>query len=127
MHKFHIVGFCRHSYSGTHVSVEDSDVAWIDGEVLEVNGEEIEVLCTSGKIVVVKPLQDTIFQVVAASLHLGNIEFVKREEFDSSMAKDEKSRFHLQTAAELFMCDAKALEDSLCKRVTVTRVETITK
>jgi ABC-type methionine transport system permease subunit len=53
--------------------------------------------------VVVKPLQDTIFQVVAASLHLGNIEFVKREEFDSSMAKDEKSRFHLQTAAELFM------------------------
>jgi hypothetical protein len=51
MHKFHIVGFCRHSYSGTHVSVEDSDVAWIDGEVLEVNGEEIEVLCTSGKIV----------------------------------------------------------------------------
>jgi hypothetical protein len=31
--------------------VEDSDVAWIDGEVLEVNGEDIKVLCTSGKTV----------------------------------------------------------------------------
>lgn len=48
-------------------------------------------------------LQDAIFQVVAAILHLGNIEFVKGEEIDSSMPKDDKSRFHLQTAAELFM------------------------
>ncbi|AES81671.2 putative myosin ATPase [Medicago truncatula] len=71
--------------------------------------------------------QDAIFQVVAAILHLGNIEFVKGDEIDSSMPKDEKSRFHLQTAAELFMCDANALEDSLCKRVIVTRDETITK
>ncbi|TKY62281.1 Myosin-6 protein [Spatholobus suberectus] len=71
--------------------------------------------------------QDAIFQVVAAILHLGNIEFAKGKEIDSSMPKDEKSRFHLQTAAELFMCDAKALEDSLCKRVIVTRDETITK
>ncbi|XP_020213120.1 myosin-6 [Cajanus cajan] len=71
--------------------------------------------------------QDAIFQVVAAILHLGNIEFVKGKEIDSSIPKDEKSRFHLQTAAELFMCDAKALEDSLCKRVIVTRDETITK
>ncbi|KAF1898314.1 hypothetical protein Lal_00033081 [Lupinus albus] len=71
--------------------------------------------------------QDAIFRVVAAILHLGNIEFVKGEEMDSSMPKDEKSLFHLQTAAELFMCDAKALEDSLCKRVIVTRDETITK
>ncbi|KAK7284191.1 hypothetical protein RJT34_18932 [Clitoria ternatea] len=71
--------------------------------------------------------QDSIFQVVAAILHLGNIEFVKGKEIDSSEPKDEKSWFHLQTAAELFMCDAKALEDSLCKRVIVTRDETITK
>ncbi|KAK7245275.1 hypothetical protein RIF29_40114 [Crotalaria pallida] len=71
--------------------------------------------------------QDAIFRVVAAILHLGNIEFAKGKEIDSSMPKDEKSRFHLQTAAELFMCDAKALEDSLCKRVIVTRDETITK
>ncbi|XP_057549511.1 myosin-6-like isoform X2 [Amaranthus tricolor] len=71
--------------------------------------------------------QDAIFRVVAAVLHLGNIEFTKGKEMDSSEPKDEKSRFHLQTAAELFMCDAKALEDSLCKRIMVTRDETITK
>ncbi|XP_050206968.1 myosin-6-like [Mercurialis annua] len=71
--------------------------------------------------------QDAIFQVVAAVLHLGNIEFTKGKETDSSMPKDEKSLFHLRTAAELLMCDVKALEDSLCKRVIVTRDETITK
>ncbi|XP_059432399.1 myosin-6-like isoform X3 [Corylus avellana] len=71
--------------------------------------------------------QDAIFRVVAAILHLGNVEFAKGKETDSSIPKDEKSRFHLRTAAELFMCDAKALEDSLCKRVIVTRDETITK
>ncbi|PON94902.1 Myosin [Trema orientale] len=71
--------------------------------------------------------QDAIFRVVAAILHLGNIEFAKGTEADSSEPKDEKSRFHLKTAAELFMCDEKSLEDSLCKRVIVTRDETITK
>nr|KAJ0203963.1 hypothetical protein LSAT_V11C500294670 [Lactuca sativa] len=71
--------------------------------------------------------QDGIFRVVAAILHLGNIEFTKGKEMDSSTPKDEKSWFHLKTAAELFMCDVKSLEDSLCKRVIVTRDETITK
>ncbi|KAA8548907.1 hypothetical protein F0562_000591 [Nyssa sinensis] len=71
--------------------------------------------------------QDAIFRAVAAILHLGNIEFVKGNETDSSEPKDEKSRFHLRTASELFMCDEKSLEDSLCKRVIVTRDETITK
>ncbi|XP_027093892.2 myosin-6 [Coffea arabica] len=71
--------------------------------------------------------QDGIFRVVASILHLGNIEFAKGKEIDSSVPKDEKSWFHLRTAAELLMCDAKALEDSLCKRVIVTRDETITK
>ncbi|KAF7837384.1 myosin-7-like isoform X11 [Senna tora] len=71
--------------------------------------------------------QDAIFRVVAAVLHLGNIEFVKGDEPDSSEPKDDQSRFHLKTAAELFMCDEKALEDSLCKRVMVTRGEAITK
>ncbi|KAL5548476.1 hypothetical protein UlMin_003707 [Ulmus minor] len=71
--------------------------------------------------------QDSIFRVVAAILHLGNIEFTKWTESDSSEPKDEKSRFHLKTAAELFMCDEKSLEDSLCKRVIVTCDETITK
>ncbi|KAM1122422.1 hypothetical protein ACFX2I_003979 [Malus domestica] len=71
--------------------------------------------------------QDAIFRVVAAILHLGNIEFAKGKEMDSSMPKDDKSWFHLKTAAQLFMCDVKALEDSLCKRIIVTRDETITK
>ncbi|XP_044493143.1 myosin-6-like [Mangifera indica] len=71
--------------------------------------------------------QDAIFRVVAAILHLGNVEFAKGKEIDSSVPKDEKSWFHLRTVAELLMCDVKALEDSLCKRVIVTRDETITK
>ncbi|WJX10583.1 hypothetical protein P8452_01285 [Trifolium repens] len=73
--------------------------------------------------------QDAIFRIVAAVLHLGNIEFVKAmdEGMDSSKPKDDKSYFHLKTAAELLMCDEKSLEDSFCKRVMVTRGDTITK
>ncbi|KAF3452668.1 hypothetical protein FNV43_RR03101 [Rhamnella rubrinervis] len=71
--------------------------------------------------------QEAIFRVVAAILHLGNVDFVKGKEADSSKLKDEKSRFHLQTVAELLMCDEKALEDSLCKRVIVTPDGNITK
>ncbi|KAL3001338.1 hypothetical protein AAZX31_09G260800 [Glycine max] len=73
--------------------------------------------------------QDAIFRIVAAVLHLGNIEFVKGEEdeTDSSKPKDEKSHFHLKIAAELLMCDEQSLEDSFCKRVMVTRGDTITK
>lgn len=36
---------------GTQVWVEDPDDAWIDGEVVEVNGDTIKVQCTSGKMV----------------------------------------------------------------------------
>uniref|UniRef100_A0A2C9UDX1 Uncharacterized protein n=1 Tax=Manihot esculenta TaxID=3983 RepID=A0A2C9UDX1_MANES len=71
--------------------------------------------------------QDAIFRVVAAILHLGNVEFTKGDELDSSTPKDDKARFHLKIAAELFMCNEKSLEDSLCKRVIVTRDESITK
>ncbi|PIN01883.1 Myosin ATPase [Handroanthus impetiginosus] len=71
--------------------------------------------------------QDAIFRVVAAVLHLGNIEFKKVSESDGSEPKDDQSRFHLKTAADLLMCNEKSLEDSLCKRVMVTRDETITK
>ena len=46
-------------------------------------------------------LQEAIFRVVAAILHLGNVNFVKGEEIDSSAIRDDKSRFHLNTAAEL--------------------------
>uniref|UniRef100_A0A2P2MP36 Myosin-17-like n=1 Tax=Rhizophora mucronata TaxID=61149 RepID=A0A2P2MP36_RHIMU len=45
--------------------------------------------------------QESIFRVVAAILHLGNVDFVKGEEIDSSAIKDEKSRFHLDMTAEL--------------------------
>nr|GEV34581.1 myosin-6-like isoform X1 [Tanacetum cinerariifolium] len=71
--------------------------------------------------------QEAIFRIVAAILHLGNIEFVKDSEPDSSKPKDDQSKFHLKTAAELFMCDEEALQDSFCKRVIVTRDESIKK
>ncbi|XP_058105596.1 myosin-9-like isoform X4 [Magnolia sinica] len=69
--------------------------------------------------------QDAIFRVVAAILHLGNIDFTKGEEVDSSVLKDDKSKFHLKMTAELLMCDPEGLEDALCKRVMVTPEEVI--
>ncbi|KAE8667135.1 Myosin-12 [Hibiscus syriacus] len=71
--------------------------------------------------------QEAIFRVVAAILHLGNINFTKRKEIDSSVIKDEKSRFHLNMTAELLRCDAQSLEDALIKRVMVTPEEVITR
>lgn len=50
-------------------------------------------------------LQEAIFRVVAAILHLGNVEFAKGKEVDSSVLKDEKSKFHLQTTVDLLMYD----------------------
>jgi myosin-5 len=47
--------------------------------------------------------QDAIFRVVASILHLGNIEFSKGEDADSSSVKDEQSMFHLQMTSELLM------------------------
>ncbi|XP_023548553.1 myosin-11-like [Cucurbita pepo subsp. pepo] len=69
--------------------------------------------------------QDAIFRVVAAILHLGNVDFAKGEESDSSFIKDEESKFHLHMTAELLMCDPNALEDALCKRMMITREEII--
>ncbi|CAH9093710.1 unnamed protein product [Cuscuta europaea] len=69
--------------------------------------------------------QEAIFRVVAAILHLGNIAFSKGKEIDSSVLKDDKSKFHLKTTAELLMCDSDALEDALLKRVMVTPEEVI--
>jgi len=60
--------------------------------------------------------QEAIFRVVAAVLHLGNINFAKGREVDSSVIKDEKSRFHLNTAGELLMCDCGKLENALINR-----------
>ncbi|PHT38545.1 hypothetical protein CQW23_22118 [Capsicum baccatum] len=36
---------------GSHVWVEDPEVAWLDGQVVKINDEEITVDCTSGKTV----------------------------------------------------------------------------
>lgn len=47
--------------------------------------------------------QDAIFRVVAAILHLGNVDFAKGKEIDSSIPKDDKSKFHLNMVAELLM------------------------
>nr|XP_016489507.1 PREDICTED: myosin-9-like isoform X1 [Nicotiana tabacum] len=69
--------------------------------------------------------QEAIFRVVASVLHLGNINFSKGQEIDSSVLKDDKSNFHLQTVAELLACDLNDLEDALLKRVMVTPEEVI--
>jgi len=47
--------------------------------------------------------QEAIFRVVAAVLHIGNIDFSKGKEVDSSVPKDDQAKFHLKTTAELLM------------------------
>ena len=37
--------------TGSLVWVEDPEEAWIDGEIVEVNGEDIKINCTTGKTV----------------------------------------------------------------------------
>ncbi|KAJ1687911.1 hypothetical protein LUZ63_019301 [Rhynchospora breviuscula] len=71
--------------------------------------------------------QEAIFRVVAAVLHIGNIDFAKGTEIDSSVIKDDKSRFHLKTASELLMCDCNKLEKALITRIIVTPEEVITR
>ncbi|XP_077236357.1 myosin isoform X2 [Tasmannia lanceolata] len=71
--------------------------------------------------------QEAIFRTLAAILHLGNIEFSPGKEHDSSALKDEKSRSHLQVAANLFMCDANLLLATLCTRSIQTREGSIVK
>ncbi|KAF2947234.1 hypothetical protein DAI22_02g354400 [Oryza sativa Japonica Group] len=60
--------------------------------------------------------QDAIFRILAAILHLGNIEFSPGKEIDSSKIKDPTSNFHLRMAAKLFMCDPDLLISTLCTR-----------
>lgn len=49
---------------GSHVWVEDPEVTWIDGEVVEIKEKEITVLCTSGKTV----------SVIASNIHIKDTE-----------------------------------------------------
>lgn len=71
--------------------------------------------------------QDAIFRTLAAILHLGNIEFAPGREHDSSIPKNKQSILYLQNAADLLMCDANCLRETLCTRIIVTREENITK
>ncbi|KAL6883729.1 hypothetical protein ACP4OV_011143 [Aristida adscensionis] len=64
--------------------------------------------------------QEAIFRIVAAILHLGNIEFSPGKEFDSSAIEDENCKFHLQMAADLLMVDVKLLLSTLCYRTIKT-------
>ncbi|KAF0917976.1 hypothetical protein E2562_021677 [Oryza meyeriana var. granulata] len=105
--------------------LNQSNCIELDG--LDDSKEYVETRRAMGIVGISSDEQDAIFRVVAAILHLGNVEFAEGSEADSSMPKDEKSQFHLRTAAELFMCDENGLEESLCKRVMATRGESITK
>lgn len=71
--------------------------------------------------------QESIFRTLAAILHLGNVVFKPGKEHDSSEVKDEKSKFHLETAAMLFKCDLKNLLETLCTRSIQTREGVIVK
>ncbi|KAK9273704.1 hypothetical protein L1049_018514 [Liquidambar formosana] len=71
--------------------------------------------------------QEAIFRTLAAILHLGNIEFSPGKEHDSSVIKDQKSGFHIQMAASLFMCDVNLLLSTLCTRTIQTREGSIVK
>ncbi|GMG99196.1 hypothetical protein Nepgr_001036 [Nepenthes gracilis] len=65
--------------------------------------------------------QEAIFRTLAAILHLGNVEFSPGKDHDSSTINDQKSSFHIQMAADLFMCDVNLLLSSLCTRSIQTR------
>ncbi|CAI5465851.1 unnamed protein product [Closterium sp. Yama58-4] len=65
--------------------------------------------------------QDSIFQVVAAILHLGNITFAPGKQPDSSKVSGDKSKYHLEASASLLRVDKKQLRESLISRTLVTR------
>ncbi|CAI7810487.1 unnamed protein product [Closterium sp. NIES-53] len=65
--------------------------------------------------------QESIFRVVAAILHLGNITFKGGTAADSSKLHGDKSKFHLEAVAELLRCEKKKLRESLLTRTLVTR------
>jgi myosin-5 len=82
--------------------------------------------CFHRRSSLVSSAQEATLRVVAAILHLGNIEFMQGPESDLSKVKEGKSNFHLQAASELLMCDSKGLLDSLCTWILATRDGNIT-
>ncbi|CAA7401257.1 unnamed protein product [Spirodela intermedia] len=71
--------------------------------------------------------QEAIFRILAAILHLGNIEFSPGQEHDSSIIKDEKSKYHLLETANLFRCNPNLLLGTLCTRSIQTNEGIIVK
>lgn len=55
-----VVQACSTVKVGSFVWVEDPKEAWIDGEVVEVYGEDIKVQCTSGKMVCITDFRYTL-------------------------------------------------------------------
>jgi hypothetical protein len=55
---------------------------------------------------------------------LGNVEFAEGDDVDSSKPKDEKSLFHLKTAAEIFMYVSFSLLLETVKWVTLSDIRT---
>lgn len=62
-----------------------------------------------------KKVQSSIFQTLAALLHLGNVEF-DQETFHANDQAYVKNRDHLEFVAELLEVDAEALESALTNR-----------
>lgn len=44
--------------AGSHVWVEDPEIAWVDGQVTKINGAEVEVKTSTGNLVNI-PLMDS--------------------------------------------------------------------
>ncbi|CAN1270668.1 XI-C [Linum perenne] len=71
--------------------------------------------------------QEAIFRIVAAILHLGNIDFRNDGDVEAAVVKDEDAKFHFNMTAELLRCDPQSLEDALCKRKMITPDDVIKK
>lgn len=59
--------------------MEDPEVAWIDGEVAEVNGEELKIICPSGKTVsvcLIYPTLNTCKEVVGVDCSAWKVPFL---------------------------------------------------
>eukprot|EP00897_Mesotaenium_endlicherianum_P005251 jgi/Mesen1/4754/ME000242S03925 len=107
----------KHAMDVVGVSPDEQDGGLLPGASAKLVLEEVQQV----------QLSNAVFRVLAAILHLGNVNFAPGSDADSSVVADEKSRLHLEAAAELFQCGADRLEESLCTRTLVTVGESIKK
>lgn len=54
---------------GSHVWAEDAQLAWIDGQVTKINGDNVEIQTSNGKTVVPLMLTCLLFFEKLAYLH----------------------------------------------------------